>query len=83
MCVVRVFNAWTKWRNKQPTEEGALGRYVHDLHGMNNREINYWLARFVHEVRRQDGKPYPPSTCNHVAGLQRSVRASIILLLDA
>ena len=35
---------------------------MHDLHVTNNREMNYWLARFVHEVRRQDGKPYPPST---------------------
>ena len=43
MCAVRVFNAWKKWRNKQPTEEGVLGRYVHDLHVMNNREMNTGL----------------------------------------
>ena len=37
--------------------------------------MNYWLAPFVHEVRRQDGKPYPPSTMQQiVAGLQCSVR---------
>ena len=56
-------------------KHAAKGRYVHDLHVMNNREMNYWLAPFVHEVRRQDGKPYPPSTMQQiVAGLQRSVR---------
>ena len=55
-------------------KQAAKGQYVHDLHVMNNREMNYWLARFVHEVWRQDGKPYPPSTMQHiVAGLQRSV----------
>ena len=49
---VTVFNAWKKWRNKQSTEEGAPGRHVHDLHVMNNREMNYWLAWLVREVRR-------------------------------
>ena len=48
---------------------------MHDLHVMNNREMNYRLTRFMHEVRRQDGKPYPPSTMQQiVACLQRSVR---------
>ena len=48
---------------------------MHDLHVMNNQEMNYWLARFVHEVWRQDRKPYPSSIMQQiVAGLQRSVR---------
>ena len=48
---------------------------MHDLHVMKNREMNYRLTRFMHEVRRQDGKPYPPSIMQQiVAGLQRSVR---------
>ena len=48
---------------------------MHDLHVMNNREMNHRLTRFMHEVWRQDGKPYPPSTMQQiVAGLQRSVR---------
>ena len=47
---------------------------MHDLHVINNREMNYLLTRFMHEVRRQDGKPYPPSIMQQiVAGLQRSV----------
>ena len=56
-------------------ETSSQGRYVHDLQVMNNREMHYWLARFMHEVQRQGGKPYPPSTMQQVvAGLQRSVR---------
>ena len=55
-------------------ETSSQGRYMHDLHVMNNREMNYQLTHFKHEVRRQDGKPYPPSTMQQiVAGLQRSV----------
>ncbi|XP_062517096.1 zinc finger MYM-type protein 2-like [Corticium candelabrum] len=49
---------------------------------MNNREMNYWLARFMHEVRRQDGKLYPPFTMQQiVAGLQCSKDDSQFSLL--
>ena len=52
----------------------SQGRYMQNLHVMNNREMNYRLTHFMHEVWRQDGKPYPPSTMQQiVAGLQRSV----------
>ena len=49
---------------------------MHDLHVMNNREMKYWLVRFAHKVRKQDGKPNPPSTTQQTvaAGLQRFVR---------
>ena len=34
--------------------------------------LNYWLSRFVVEVRREDRKPYPPaSITNILAGLYR------------
>ena len=28
--------------------------------------LNYWLARFVVEIRREDGQPYPPSSVNGI-----------------
>ena len=35
---------------------------------------NYWLTRIVAEVRRQDGKPYPPKTIHQLlAALQRKM----------
>ncbi len=38
-------------------------------------ELDHWLTRFVLEVRRQDGKPYPPSTLyGIVCGVERYVR---------
>ena len=47
---------------------------MHDLHVMNKREMNYQLTHFMHEVWRQDGKSYPPSTMQQIiAGLQHSV----------
>ena len=56
-------------------ETSSQGRYMHDVHVMNNREMNYQLKHFMHEVRRQDGKSYPPSTMQQiVAGLQYSGR---------
>ena len=60
--------------SSQLKREGVPARYVQHLHVMNNREMNYWLAWFVHEVWRRDGKPYPLSTMQQiVAGLQHSV----------
>ena len=36
--------------------------------------LNNWLARFVAEVRRQDGNPYPPKTIHQIlAALQRKM----------
>ena len=35
-------------------------------------KLNYWLSRFVNEVRKQNGDPYPPKTVHQIlAGLQR------------
>ena len=37
--------------------------------------MDYWLQRFVYEIRRKDGKPYPPDTLTQItAGLQRYLR---------
>ena len=34
--------------------------------------LNRWLSRFVVECRREDGKPYPPSSITNIlAGLYR------------
>ena len=38
-------------------------------------KLNYWMARFITEVRRKDGNDYPPNTVTHItAGLQRHLR---------
>ena len=38
-------------------------------------KLNYWMARFITEVRRKDGTDYPPNTLTQItAGLQRHLR---------
>ena len=38
-------------------------------------ELDFWLTRFVLEVRKKDAKPYPPNTLYQiVCGLQRDLR---------
>ena len=41
----------------------------------STRELNRWLSRFILEVRRQDGKNYPPNTLYQLCcGVMRYVR---------
>ena len=35
-------------------------------HLLINSVLNFWLARFVAEVRRSDGKPYPPKSIHQL-----------------
>ena len=38
-------------------------------------KLNYWMARFITEVRRKDGTDYPPNTLTQItAGLQLHLR---------
>ena len=40
-----------------------------------NCELNYWLSKFIMEIRRQDGTDYPPnSLTNIISGIQRQLR---------
>ena len=39
------------------------------------QELNYWLSKFVLEVRKENGEPYPPNTLYSIcAGLLRYFR---------
>jgi len=58
---MRVFQEWKAERSK-----GDL------LDNPDIQNLNYWLSRFVTEIRKQDGQPYPPRTIHQIlAGLQR------------
>ena len=54
----RVFTEWRAERNKIQTEACPMDQF--DKPDVSR--LNYWLSRFVTEVRRQDGDPYPPKT---------------------
>ena len=66
-----VFLEWKAERNASETSNLC----PKDL--LDNPEpelLNYWLCRFVSEVRNQKGKPYPPKTVHQLlSGLQRSM----------
>ena len=57
-------NVWTEWadyrRHRCPTECPP------HLLTIQACELNDWLCRFVLEVRRKDGKPYPPNTLHQL-----------------
>ena len=54
----KVFLDWRAERNELDDEQCPVDLFDEGDVG----KLNYWLARFVVEVRRQDGKPYPPKT---------------------
>ena len=63
---MRVVQEWKAKRSK-----GDAEKCPEDL--LDNPDIqNYWLSRFVAEIRKQDGQPYLPRTIHQIlAGLQR------------
>lgn len=66
---VRVFFEWRTERNKIASGDHCPEDLIDkpDVH-----KLNYWLLRFVTEVRKQDGLPYPPKTIHQIlAVLQR------------
>ena len=68
---MRVF---CEWRDQRNSKEDSC--YCPDdlLDDPVPEKLNYWLCRFISEVRRQDGNPYPPRTINQIlAGLQRHI----------
>ena len=66
---VRVFQEWCIARKGCSKDEACN---PHLIDSPDVESLNFWMPRFVAEVRRQDGKPYPPKTIHQIlAGLQR------------
>ena len=68
---LKVFNEWRF--SREETED----RCPHDLLEKQCVEsIDLWISRFVAEVRRSDGAPYPPKTIHQIlSGLLRYMRS--------
>ena len=68
---VSVFREWRSAWSSSPDD----GQKVCPADLLENpvvEDLNYWLARFVAEVRSQDGKPYTPRSIHQIlCGLQR------------
>ena len=68
---VKIWREWTTHRRKHCY---AVNCPPHILLSTRH-QLNRWLSKFVLEVRRQDGEPYPPQTLYQICcGLQRYVR---------
>ena len=52
---LRIFRAWREQRKDDKCPETLLEDPQVEL-------LSFWLSRFIMEARREDGKPYPPSS---------------------
>lgn len=63
---LNAFNSWKAWRNIQEgnssTSQATLSDIKVELKDMSKNEISFCMQRFVLEVRKQNGEPYPSET---------------------
>ena len=65
-------NTWECWRDCRKEENADIPP---SLDGIDNNDLNHWLARFVIEGRNQNGEHYTGSILYSLcAGIQRHVR---------
>ena len=62
--VLKVFEEWKKQRNEAVLKEDYSGEPViqEDIDEMFDEMLDFTLARFVAEVRKEDGQEYPGKT---------------------
>ena len=57
-----MFKSWREERNKCVSEQCPENLVTEPT----AEYLNYWLSRFVVEIRREDGKPYAPASINNI-----------------
>ena len=66
------FRLWIEWRANRETK---TGEEIKNLTEMSNFELQYWLTKFILEIRKQDGSAFTPNSLHHiVAGVMRYLR---------
>lgn len=87
--VAKVWCDWVQHRLQMPCIEKEEQQYplMEDFCKMSIKAMNFWLAKFVLEVRRKDGKPYCPETlyqicCSLVHLLKEADRAEVDILAN-
>ena len=64
-------------------QTGIVMSTILSLSEMDKQTLSYWLARFVLEARKVDGREYPPNTLHHiVCGIMRHLRCTTMPGLD-
>ena len=84
-----VWHVWAKYRRSiEPVEEEEQQHVLEeDFSIMTVPAMNFWLCKFVLEVRRKDGKPYAPDTvyqicCALLRLLKDADRAEVNILTN-
>ena len=64
MWALRTFNEWAMARNNTRVESSTdeKVKITHSIETMSTNDLQYWMSKFVLEVRKIDGHPYPPKT---------------------
>lgn len=57
---VDIFNEWRMYRNSLEMTVLDTKWPIPDLKDGETSLLDYWLARFITEIKKQDGSPYPP-----------------------
>ena len=72
---VKVWTEWATSRNKKLLSDEAP--FSCEIEKLSAQLINFWLCRFVLEIRRRDGERYPPASLYQLCcGLLRHLRAA-------
>ena len=78
---VKVFNEWRGSRSS--LDDGECPSDLHVPEVGDADKLNFWLPRFINEVRRTDGNAYPPRTFHQLlAGIQRSMLEKNLLFAE-
>ena len=68
-----IWKNWSIFRNSVVDTE----QVNEDITALDNNGIQYWMSRFVLEVRKKDGSEYSPNTLHHICcGILRHLRES-------
>ena len=63
---------WQEWGNHHGTAHSTA---IPPLSAITPAQLQYWLTRFVLEVRKKDGTEYPPQIVHHLcSGILRYIR---------
>ena len=55
-----VFKEWRTWRNYREETKKDINWPIPSLNTVDYKSLDYWLARFITEIRKQDNTDYPP-----------------------
>ena len=68
-------NLWEEWRNHCVQHTTATIPAL--LLEMTNTDLQYWMTRFIMEVRKKDGTNFLPNTLHHICcGIMRHLRTN-------